>query len=83
MRELRDRRDRREHISCMLVDVMRQTLATCDYRECDEKCTDYLMEVGLYCPVVFNNEQYASLWNTLYTICNEIGEQTSPFYLDE
>jgi len=72
-----------EKISCMLVDVIRSTFAICDYRECDEKCMDYLMDVGFECPIVFNNERYSELWLTLYNICNEIGEQTSPFYLDK
>ena len=66
----------------MLVDIIKLTFLTCDYRECDEKCMDYLMDIGFKCPV-FNNERYSELWLTLYNICNEIGEQTSPFYLDK
>ena len=69
--------------SCMLVDVMRDTLARCDYRECDVVCNDYLNAVANECPVVFHNEQYELLWHTLFKICSEIGEQNSPFYLDE
>jgi len=72
-----------QHISCMIVDVIKQTLSTCDYRDCNEICIDYLMEVSNQCPVVFNNEGYLALWNTLFQICNDIGEQTSPFYLDK
>lgn len=70
-------------ISCMLVDVIRDTLTRCDYRECDVVCNDYLMAVSHDCPRVFNNEQYTLVWNTLYTLCNEIGEQSRMFYLDK
>jgi hypothetical protein len=70
-------------MSCIITDVIRSTLAICDYRNCDEKCFDYLLDVSYDCPVVFHNEQYTLLWNSLFRICNEIGEQTSPFYLDE
>ena len=69
--------------SCMLVDVIRYTFTSCDFRNCDEKCMDYLMEVSHECPVVFHNEQYLLLWNTLFKICNDIGIQSSPFYLDK
>ena len=72
-----------KNITCFLVDVINNTLASCDYRECDVQCNDYLMAVQTQCPVVFNNEMYKKLWRTLYKICNDIGEQTSPFYLDE
>ena len=70
-------------ISCMITDIINLTLASCDYRNCDEICMDYLMEVAHECPVVFHNEVYLELWNTLFKICNDIGEQTSPFFLDE
>jgi len=70
-------------ISCLLTDVINLTLASCDYRDCNDICTDYLMEVSNQCPVVFNNEVYTELWNTLFKICNDIGEQTSSFYLDK
>ena len=72
-----------EQISCMITDIINLTLASCDYRDCDEICIDYLMEVANECPVVFHNEVYLELWNTLFKICNDIGEQTSPFYLDK
>ena len=70
-------------ISCMITDIINLTLASCDYRDCNEICIDYLMEVANECPVVFHNEVYLELWNTLFKICNDIGEQTSPFFLDE
>ena len=70
-------------ISCMITDIINLTLASCDYRNCDEICMDYLMEVANECPVVFHNEVYLELWNTLFKICNDIGEQTSPFFLDK
>ena len=61
-------------ISCLLTDVIKYTLASCDYRECDEKCYDYLMAVSYECPVVFHNEVYLELWNTLFQTCiNEVG----------
>ena len=72
-----------DKISCMLVDVINETLGSCDYRDCNEICSDYLMSVAYQCPVVFHNEMYERLWNTLFSICNEISEQSSPFYLDE
>jgi len=72
-----------EKISCLITDVIRDTLSTCDYRDCNEICYDYLMEVSHECPVVFNNEVYLELWNTLLKFCNDIGEQSSPFYLDK
>ena len=71
-----------KNLTCFLVDVVKNTLATCDYRDCDQRCIDYLVEVSYGCPVVFHNEQYTLLWNSLFRICSEIGEQTSPFYLD-
>ena len=72
-----------KQISCMLIDVINNTLASCDYRDCNEICMDYLMHVANECPVVFNNERYLVLWNTLFQICVDIGEQTSPFFLDK
>jgi hypothetical protein len=72
-------------ISCFLLDVIRETLASCDYRDCNEKCLDYLIVVSGECPHVFNNDRYLELWNTLFTICEDaaIGTQTSPFFLDQ
>lgn len=70
-------------ISCFLTDVIRSTLASCDYRDCEEKCMDYIMTVANECPHVFNNEMYLRLWETLFNLCNEIGIQSSPFFLDK
>jgi len=70
-------------ISCMLLDVIRETLAVCDYRDCNEICSDYLIEVNEQCPTVFYNEKYQELWKTLYIICNNIGEQSRTLYLDD
>tara|TARA_R110000824_G_scaffold143807_4_gene311561 strand:+ start:5338 stop:5541 length:204 start_codon:yes stop_codon:yes gene_type:complete len=67
----------------MLVDVIKTTLASCEYRDCNEICFDYLLDVSYDCPLVFKNEHYTLLWNGLFKICNDIGEQTSPFYLDK
>ena len=72
-----------QKVSCYLLDVIRETLARCDYRDCNEKCVDYLIAVSRECPHVFNNDRYLELWNSLFDICAEIGIQTSPFYLDQ
>ena len=56
-------------ISCYLTDVIMNTLAACDYNECDDVCKDYLLYVEDNCPVVFNNLEYESLWYTLFRIC--------------
>ena len=69
-------------ISCLITDVIRDTLSTCDYRDCNEICNDYLMEVSHKNPIN-NNEDYLEFWNTLLKFCNDIGEQSSPFYLDK
>jgi len=49
---------------------------TYDYRDCDEKCIDYHIQ-----------QKYALGYNkilmTIYNFFNDIGIQTSPFYLDE
>ena len=58
-----------EKISCFLIDVIQLTLAACNYSNCNRVCVDYLMEVSQECPVVFNNERYLELWNTLFNIC--------------
>ena len=72
-------------ISCLIPDVIKYTLSSCDYRDCNEICMDYLMAVSHQCPVVFNNDVYLQLWRTLFGICNdnEEGIQSSPFYLDK
>ena len=59
-----------KNISCTFIDVINLTLASCDYTNCNETCYDYLMNVADECPVVFNNEEYLRLWNTLFDICN-------------
>ena len=69
-------------INCFLVDVIRLTLASCDYRDCDEVCYDYLNEVSHTCPIVFHNEQYTLLWNSLFRICSDIDKQSHLFYID-
>jgi len=58
-----------EIMNCMLTDVMRTTLAICDYTNCTNDCRNYLLEISELCPVVFNNEVYLNLWNTLIKIC--------------
>ena len=59
-------------ISCMIIDVISNTLASCDYKDCNEICTDYLMDVANNCPVVFNNETFISYFLksiVIYTPC--------------
>ncbi len=58
-----------EDISCMMIDVIKDTLDTCDWQECSEMCRTYLWQVAFECPVVFHNETYKSLWDTLIHIC--------------
>lgn len=69
--------------SCMLIDVINDTLAACDYRNCNKICMTYLMSIVKECPDVFNHDRYLELWRSLFEICASIGEQTSPFYLDK
>ena len=69
--------------SCLITDIIRGTLSSCDYRNCNQVCWDYLMLIAHQCPVVFNNEKYLELWDTLFNLCAEIGEQSSPFFLDK
>lgn len=59
-----------QQISCLITDVIKLTLASCDWRDCDEVCHDYLMAVADHCPVVFHNEVYLELWNALFKICS-------------
>jgi hypothetical protein len=71
-----------KQFSCLLTDVIRLTMASCDYRECTQTCIDYLLQIGTYCPHVFNNERYSELWNTLFNLCDETVVQNSPFFLE-
>ena len=56
-------------LNCLIVDVIRQKLATCNYTLCDDECRNYLLSLDDNCPVVFHNIEYVNLWHTLYTIC--------------
>ncbi len=58
-----------DNFSCMLIDVIKNTLDTCKWNDCDGLCRDYLWTVAFECPTVFNNETYESLWKTLIHIC--------------
>ena len=58
-----------ETMSCMLVDVINMTLASCDYTHCEEACKNYLWLVANNCSHVFNNQTYNELWRTLISIC--------------
>ena len=55
--------------NCMLVDVIRTTMAVCDYSDCTDDCRNYLLQVSTECPVVFHDEVYLELWNSLIKIC--------------
>ncbi len=56
-------------LSCMFVDVLRETLYTCSWNDCSEVCQQYLLQVAYECPEVFNKDVYTSLWNSLVNIC--------------
>ena len=59
------------NISCMLIEVINNTLSTCNYKNCSNECINYLIEVVNECPRFFNNETYTHLWLTLYNLCNK------------
>ena len=54
---------------CMIVNVIKTTLAICNYTACREECRDYLLTVSNECPVVFHNGVYTQLWETLTHRC--------------
>ena len=58
-----------QNISCYLLDVIRITLSSCNYIECNDECKNYIINVGDNCPDVFDNQEYERLWNTLFKIC--------------
>ena len=62
-------------MSCYILDVIMSTLSKCDYNECNDMCRDYLIDVSTNCPVVFHNQEYERLWNTLFNICFGLQEQ--------
>ena len=43
-------------ISCYLLDVVRETLESCDYSECNDICKDYLLSIDENCSCVFDND---------------------------
>ena len=58
-----------DSISCYLLDVVRETLESCNYNECNDICKDYLLFIDENCPCVFDNDQYRTLWETLVEVC--------------
>ena len=58
-----------EIISCLITDVIRGTLSMCDYENCNQACSQYLLNVAGNCANIFNNEHYLELWETLINIC--------------
>ena len=60
-----------ETIDCLIISVIKNTLAICNYTLCSDECRDYLIDVGNECPVVFHNEVYTELWRTLINNCIE------------
>jgi hypothetical protein len=67
-----------QKISCLITDVIKETLASCDYTNCDQICADYLVQVLNDCHVVFHNQIYGELWNTLFRICAEGQDESLP-----
>ena len=57
------------NISCLITDVIRTTLASCDYTNCNKMCYEYIWIISNECHHVFNKEKYVELWNTLFHIC--------------
>lgn len=57
------------NVSCLITDIIRTTLASCDYTNCNKICYEYLWTISNECPHVFNNEKYVELWNTLFHNC--------------
>ena len=56
-------------ISCIISDIIRNTLTICNYQNCNHNCSQYLLDVAGNCLSIFNNQQYLELWNTLINIC--------------
>ena len=56
-------------ISCLIIDIIRNTLTICNYQNCNHNCSQYLLDVAGNCSSIFNNQQYLELWNTLINIC--------------
>ena len=56
-------------ISCMFIDVLKETLYTCSWEDCTEDCQQYLLQVVYECPEVFDKDNYISLWKSLVHIC--------------
>ena len=55
---------------CILNDIIQHTLANCYGVACDIICHDYLIDIANNCSIVFNNNEYLRLWNSLYNICS-------------
>ena len=55
--------------SCLITDIIKNTLSICNYQNCNHTCSQYLLNVAGNCDNVFNNEHYLQLWNTLINIC--------------
>jgi hypothetical protein len=60
--------------NCLITDVIRTTLSSCDYNNCTQLCMDYLLYIGYNCPFVFNNDVYVELWSSLFDICANTDE---------
>jgi DNA recombination-dependent growth factor C len=65
-------------MNCLLTDVIKTTLASCDYTMCNQLCMDYIINVGYNCPLVFNNDVYTELWQNLFAICSKNTELSYP-----
>jgi len=65
-------------MDCFLTHVIKNTLASCDYSNCNQLCMNYIMSVAYQCPIVFNNEVYKELWESLFDICINNNELSIP-----
>ena len=70
-------------MDCNLSDVIRITLATCNYSDCSDACYNYLLELAFECNVVFHNERYLELWSSLIHMCfnQELEEDNKSMHL--
>lgn len=60
-------------MSCMIVTVIKTTLAACDFTKCNQFCMNYLLQVSTQCPRIFNNQEYLNVWNSIFDICARQG----------
>ncbi len=64
-------------IICKMLDILQTTLATCEPQNCSTSCFNYLMNLGLQCPMIFQHEEYNEMWKGLIDDCVSQGVQTT------